>query len=70
MQVKCETCGWKGKPSQAEGSVSAYHDMICPECRSSNLDTSEIKKADPKYGFGDHNTLDTFVKPPSARTKE
>lgn len=61
--IKCNQCKWVGPPQDALASMSAYHDMHCPECGTSDLDTSELNAewaADgERYGYGDHNFLDT-----------
>lgn len=59
--ILCKGCGWKGSPDETEPSVSPYHDMSCPKCGTTNLDTSEINKAwaanGDRYGYGDRNSL-------------
>lgn len=55
-------CGYKGDADTFKGGGSVYHDLYCPKCGTSNLDTSDINaqwKAEGKvYGYGDHNVLD------------
>jgi hypothetical protein len=61
--VICEECSWKGSPDDCGTSSSVYHDLTCPKCGTSNLDTSDLRKEfesqGRKYGYGDHNTLET-----------
>jgi len=59
--VVCNHCDFSGSADECKASMSCYHDMSCPKCGTTNLDTSGINKKWAKegreYGFGDGNTL-------------
>lgn len=59
--IRCKRCGWNGAPHDADVSHSPYHDMKCPVCGTTQIDTSEINKAwaaeGKIYGYGDNNVL-------------
>lgn len=63
LKVRClrKQCGFEGLVSMFPMAVSSYHDLCCPKCGSTNLDTSEINRDwaehGQKYGFGDVNFL-------------
>lgn len=57
MTVTCLGCTWSGPAEKCTPALSVYHDLRCPECGTTNLDTSAIIAADPSYGYGDDNTL-------------
>lgn len=61
--IKCGRCEWEGPPEKCKASMNPYHDMYCPECGTSNLDTSELnaewRLQGRKYGYGDGNVLNT-----------
>lgn len=52
----CNGCGFTGDGDDFDAAFSAYHDLRCPKCGTTNIDTSDAPKG---YGFGNHNTLDT-----------
>lgn len=52
--VICRRCGYYGLSDTFTASLSAYHDMCCPKCGTTNIDTSR----DDEAGFGDNNVLD------------
>lgn len=58
--VKClrAGCGYIGLASTFEPTMSVYHDMRCPKCKTTNLDTSAALEVKPDYGYGKYNTLD------------
>ena len=60
-EVHCKSCGWTGPADDCRAAMSAYHDLACPQCGSSNIDTSNLNKEwaerGEKYGFGDNNSL-------------
>jgi len=37
--------------------MSCYHDLRCPKCGTTQINTSEILKEDSEYGFGNNNFL-------------
>lgn len=59
MKAKCqrEGCGYEGHPDTFGGCMTPYHDLRCPKCGTTNVDTSEILKEDPIYGYGENNCL-------------
>jgi hypothetical protein len=60
--VVCNGCGWRGEGSDCNPALGVYHDLLCPRCGMSNLDTSGIRKAwaaqGRTYGYGDSNFLE------------
>lgn len=59
MIVKCLSngCRYEGEADEFPGCLSPYHDLRCPKCGTTNLDTSEVAKALSNYGYGDDNCL-------------
>lgn len=59
--VTCVRCGASGASQLFSGAMSAYHDLQCFSCHSTNLDTAALEKAfddaDMRYGFGKRNVL-------------
>lgn len=57
----CNQCGFTAPPEEFDASMSAYHDLKCPKCGTTAVDTSNVKKDWEKrhdcYGFGNNNTL-------------
>lgn len=47
---RCEECGFSASPDEFEASLSAYHDLRCPRCHTTNIDWD--------YGGYRHNNLD------------
>ena len=62
VTVWCESCGWEGPAEQAMTAFSVYHDLQCPECGTTYLDTSGLNKdwasRGQKYAYGDGNTIE------------
>ena len=60
-QIKCCSCGYFGDLEKFDLSLSIHHHFHCPECGTSDLDTSELneewKQRGEEYGYGDNNTL-------------
>jgi predicted nucleic-acid-binding Zn-ribbon protein len=56
VDVVCLGCGYKGKTETFDSCLSPYHDLRCPKCGTTNLDTSELGKQEG-YGYGNGNTL-------------
>jgi|TARA_Y100000310_G_C20698531_1_gene827497 hypothetical protein len=57
---KClnECCGFEHEdPYKFPPTISVYHDFRCPECGTTNIDTSDIYEKEPLYGYGEHNTI-------------
>lgn len=46
----CEECGFTASPDEFDASISAYHDLKCPRCGTTNIDWD--------YGGYKHNNLD------------
>ncbi len=59
--VKCNVCGFSADSGQFIASPSYHHDLRCPQCRTTDLDTSDINREwaaeGLRYGYGDDNTL-------------
>jgi len=65
LKAKClrPGCGYEGAVSKFKMAPSPYHDMRCPECGTTHVDTSEIKaKLGDEYGYGKNNTLEDWPK--------
>ena len=59
---KCERarCGFEGPVEDFKGSLDFYHDMQCPKCHTSAIDTTDVFDEWAKvYGYGKNNTLVT-----------
>ncbi len=48
---RCEECGFTANPEEFDASSSAYHDLKCPKCGTTDIDWN--------YGGYKHNNLDT-----------
>jgi len=62
--VKCNHCQYEGEADTFGPSMSYHHDLTCPKCGTTNLDTS-VLNADWKakgevYGYGDDNFIISF----------
>lgn len=57
IEVNCKMCGSSFTPDDAKPCASAYHDLRCPSCGSTNLDTSEILELWADYSYGKNNCL-------------
>ena len=59
--LKCLRCNHKDREYNFLPSFSPYHDVLCPKCHSSNVDTAELNKEwtdrGDKYGYGNGNVL-------------
>ena len=56
-------CGFEGLVSKFKMAASPYHDMRCPECGTTHVDTSKIKeKLGDEYGYGTNNFLEDMPK--------
>jgi predicted Zn-ribbon and HTH transcriptional regulator len=57
----CLGCGFADHPDNFKPCISVYHDLRCPNCGTSEIDTSALNAAwkarGEFYGFGDNNTL-------------
>lgn len=62
MIADCNKCDYVSHPKQFGGSLSPYHDLRCPACNSTDIDTSDLNKEIPGYSYGDDN----FLKPQEA----
>lgn len=62
-EVKCNQCSWEGDAADCDACLSAHHDVRCPQCGTTNVDTSKLvqqyKEAGSEYSYGDDNTLKT-----------
>lgn len=61
VTIRCRSCPWAGPPSECPTVASPYHDVRCPKCGTTDLDTSELcaawAKEGRRYGYGDDNSL-------------
>lgn len=57
MTVKCENCHWEGDASECKDACTVYHDLRCPECGTTELDTSDVNRKMEGYCYGDDNFL-------------
>ena len=56
--AKCNQCDYEAKGSAFDACFSAYHDLRCPKCGTTDVDTSEEnKELKGEYGYGDDNFL-------------
>lgn len=51
---RCNQCGFQGDPSEFDPCLSPYHDLRCPKCGTTNIDTSDQGE---EYGYGKSNFL-------------
>jgi len=62
--IKCLDCKFSGQTSKFPPCPDTHYDRYCPECGSTNLDTSELnadwKKNGEVYSYGDNNSLNTY----------
>jgi len=58
----CEECGFTASPDEFEASSSAYHDLKCPRCGTTNIDWD--------FGGYEHNNLDISKLDEYIRTDE
>lgn len=58
----CNGCGFTAHPDGFKPCTSAYHDLRCPKCGTTDIDTTKVNKAWKERGkmyiFGDHNCAD------------
>lgn len=56
-----ERCTFEGTADEFKGSMGVYHDMRCPKCGTTHIDTSDVNAkwaAEGRdYGYGDNNVL-------------
>ena len=59
--VRCVRCNFRGQADAFAETRSVYHDMRCPRCATTQLDTSVLNRAwalqGRRYGYGDDNCL-------------
>lgn len=59
--AKCTKCGYSAHPDRFNTSFTPYHDLKCPKCGTTEIDTTLIKKAWSRdglvYHYGENNTL-------------
>lgn len=70
-EVSCKQCGWEGDAADAEPNLSPYHDLRCPHCGTTNLDTTGLQQswaaAGKEYGYGTDNFLQAVKRPEGER---
>lgn len=58
---RCNGCGFEAEADDFDACMSAYHDMRCPKCGTTDIDTTGIFEAwaarGKRYGFGKNNSL-------------
>lgn len=63
MIIKClrKRCGHEGPVEEFPSAASCYHDLCCPKCGTTNLDTSALNQdwasRGQAYIYGDTNVL-------------
>lgn len=59
--AKCKGCGFEAEVKDFNDCASVYHDVRCPECGTTAVDTSQVnayyRAAGSTYGWGDENML-------------
>jgi len=56
-RMKCNACGFSGNCTEFHFSLDHSHDVICPKCGSTKIDTSKMLEANPRYIYGSNNTI-------------
>lgn len=60
-RATCNGCGFNGHADEYKPCMSAYHDLRCPKCDTTDINTSEINEVwkfqGRTYGYGDDNSL-------------
>lgn len=55
-------CGYYGLSKSFKVCVGVYHDLRCPKCGTTDIDTTEIaaewENRGEEYGYGNNNTLE------------
>lgn len=58
---ECKMCGFKGNADEFKAAFDAYHDMKCPVCDTTAVDTTDVSEEWAKngkvYSFGKNNVL-------------
>ncbi len=57
MIATCKACNFRAEPKDFKACLTAYHDLRCPQCGSTNIDTSELNQQMENYGWGDNNSF-------------
>ena len=55
-RLKCNNCGFTGTRGAFKMSLEYSHDVVCPSCGSTLIDTSKMLEAHPRYIYGSNNT--------------
>lgn len=53
----CNRCGFSGNANRFAASLSAYHDLRCPRCGTTYINTKLESENITGYGYGNNNTL-------------
>jgi hypothetical protein len=56
VKAKCKECGFSGPVGKFPFALEVQHDLKCPECGSTNIDTSDLLEKIPGYSYGANNT--------------
>lgn len=53
----CKECGYTSTSNNFHTCQSPYHDLRCPKCQTTHINTTDLFKLKNKYGYGNNNTL-------------
>lgn len=60
--AKCNGCGFEGDVKEFDDCASVYHDVRCPVCGTTAVNTSKVnayhRAEGSSYAWGDDNMLD------------
>ena len=60
-RIKCQACGLVGDPSTIPHTSAVEHHFVCPQCGSTVMDTTMVKRKyaafNAVYPYGSDNTL-------------
>jgi predicted RNA-binding Zn-ribbon protein involved in translation (DUF1610 family) len=60
-KAHCNGCGFEGEADTFNPCPTAWHDLRCPSCGTTDINTSAInaswKEEGKIYGYGDDNCL-------------
>jgi hypothetical protein len=62
ITAKCKRCDYKNTPDLFDASDSPYHDLKCPMCGTTDIDTSLISNEFRDYGFGTNNLMQAIFR--------
>jgi predicted nucleic-acid-binding Zn-ribbon protein len=62
VTAKCKRCHYSDTPDFFDASESLYHDLKCPKCGTTDIDTSQISEEFRDYGFGTNNMMQAIFR--------